>query len=64
MVRTQMRNDHQEQTMQNIRKPKATPVKPMAFQKAQPAKPGPVRIDEKALRQVAGGVTHIPNGGW
>jgi hypothetical protein len=63
MVRTQRRN-HQEQTMQNTQKPKAAPVKPLAFRKAEPAKPGPVRIDEKSLRQVAGGMAQIPNGGW
>ena len=50
--------------MQNTQKPKAAPVKPLAFRKAEPAKPGPVRIDEKSLRQVAGGMAQIPNGGW
>lgn len=50
--------------MQNTQKSKAAPVRPMTFPKAQPAKPGPVRIDEKSLRQVAGGMAQIPNGGW
>jgi len=58
-----MRND-QEQSMQYSKKPKAAPVKSLFVPKAQPAKPGPVRMDEKALRQVAGGMLQIPNGGW
>jgi len=50
--------------MQYSKKPKSAPVKSPFVPKAQPAKPGPVRMDESALRQVAGGVTQIPNGGW
>lgn len=50
--------------MQHQHKPKAAPVRPLISPKASPSKPGPVRIDEKALRQVAGGMAQIPNGGW
>ena len=50
--------------MQYSKKPKAAPVKSLFVPKVQPAKPGPVRMDEKALRQVAGGMLQIPNGGW
>jgi hypothetical protein len=32
--------------------------------KSRPQPAGPTTIDEKALRQVAGGILRIPNGGW
>ncbi len=50
--------------MQQSQKSKSVPQKNLPAAKAQPAKPGPVSIDEKALRQIAGGILQIPNGGW
>ena len=50
--------------MQQRQKAAPTPSKPQAKVNAKPAKAAPVVLDEKALRQIAGGVTHGPNGGW
>ncbi len=50
--------------MQQPQKSKSVPQKNLPASKAQPSKAGPVAVDEKALRQIAGGILQIPNGGW
>ena len=48
-------------------RPKATPVpsRPSPQAKAKPAPTKPIALDEKALRQIAGGVNLSgPNGTW
>ena len=49
--------------MQQRQKAPPTPCKTQAPAQSQPAKSTPVVIDERALRQIAGGV-QAPNGSW
>ena len=50
--------------MQKHQKAIPTPSKTSQPAKSKTVRTAPVVLDEKALRQVAGGVLQGPNGGW
>ncbi|HEX7438678.1 MAG TPA: hypothetical protein VF319_01150 [Caldimonas sp.] len=50
--------------MQQHQKAVPTPSQNRLPETAKTAKTAPVVLDEKALRQVAGGITESPKGGW
>lgn len=63
MVR-ERRTPYQEQTMQKHQKAVPIPGKTRQPAKSKTVRTAPVVLDEKALRQVAGGLPLGPNGGW
>jgi hypothetical protein len=58
------RTAYQEQIMQQRQKAVPPPSKPRQPVQAKGTKTTPIAVDEKALRQIAGGLMSGPNGGW